>query len=414
MKYKKEIKKLKEIIPEFIYDIVDDWQNMYVAGGAITSIFTNKEVNDLDFYFTSKKYYTEILDAIISNSTIVSVTEKSILVNHSGQLLNFILFDIFESANDIFNKFDFTVVMGAYNIKKDKLILHDDFLLDVAKRKLVFNNGTLYPILSLLRVNKYVKRGYTISRNDMVRIALTISELNISSYEELSNHIGGMYGVDIEKIVDVSKPFRLVDIVNELSELETNYEHYNLVTWNNKESIIKDFITKFKLKNTINITQIKNKYFILTTSHHIQEIDKNDIPTNYKHIITLEDEHYIYLYKYVNNKENKLVSFHDSNFEYKLQQQITSKHSTKELYGGFYSEKHDFSYCKENTKVLLKLKVKVKDIIKIRRTEIEFKTCFVEKIVMENDNDKIKMENDLKWIVEGNYDKSDFITKLSF
>jgi len=378
--YNNEKNKLKQLIPDFLYDLVEDHQNLHIAGGAITSVFTNSDIHDLDIYFTSKIGYTEILTSVLLNSTIVSVTNKSILVNHSGQLLNFILFDIFEKPSDIFNAFDYTIVMGAYDIQNDEFILHKDFMIDNMKRQLKFNQCTKYPILSLLRVDKYKKRGYTISRNDLVRIALTVSELNINSYEEIEDQIGGMYGVDIKKIIDTTKPFKLADTIDELSDLSESYETFNLITWTNKEDLINRFIETFNLKHTLHIVKIKNKFFIQTTSKHLMEIKKGKIPSEYlDKIVELKDDVEIYLYKYVKNVDNNLFSFDDKTFEYKIGEQVNSL--THNMYAGVYDNISSFPYKGVVGANLIKLKIKVGDITNINHKNIEFKTAFVEKIM---------------------------------
>ena len=48
-------RKLKRELGYF-YDIFLNYE-CYLAGGAITSIFTNKEINDYDIFFKHKKRY---------------------------------------------------------------------------------------------------------------------------------------------------------------------------------------------------------------------------------------------------------------------------------------------------------------------------------------------------------------------
>lgn len=53
--YDSEKRKLLENIPEDIYEILKE-QQCFVAGGAITSLFTNRKINDIDVYFRSQEH----------------------------------------------------------------------------------------------------------------------------------------------------------------------------------------------------------------------------------------------------------------------------------------------------------------------------------------------------------------------
>ena len=93
IKHKFEVNKINELIPDFLHDMSLEY-NFVIAGGMITSIFNNSEVNDIDIYLTKKEDLLPFVYELKSNATIVSVTDKSLLVNHSGKLINLILFDL--------------------------------------------------------------------------------------------------------------------------------------------------------------------------------------------------------------------------------------------------------------------------------------------------------------------------------
>src|SRR5690606_39576707 len=68
-------------------------------------------------------------------------------------------------------------------------------------------SSDLYPIMSAIRVKKYESRGYKISKNELLRILLKCSCLNISSYDELAEQIGGLYGLSVDEVFETDKPF---------------------------------------------------------------------------------------------------------------------------------------------------------------------------------------------------------------
>lgn len=54
MKDKAEINRLKLLITEDIWEVLKEHKAI-IAGGAITSIFTNQPINDIDVYFRSEE-----------------------------------------------------------------------------------------------------------------------------------------------------------------------------------------------------------------------------------------------------------------------------------------------------------------------------------------------------------------------
>lgn len=203
------VNKLKFLMPEGLKGLCDhmkDHGGLYIAGGAITCIVngTPDNINDFDVYFPSKEACVEAIRYMKDINPHVSfVSDKSITYALSGELsLQFIYNNFYPEAKDIFKTFDFYINMAAWDCKSDKLVTHDLFWMHNSQRFLGFNNGTSYPIISLLRVDKYKKRGYKTSRNEMIKLALSISELNITTWEEAKKHVGNTYGFNLADFKD--------------------------------------------------------------------------------------------------------------------------------------------------------------------------------------------------------------------
>lgn len=211
--------------------------NAILAGGAITSLFSSKEINDYDIYFRNKEdLIVFVRNAFVDEENLeedqfvdvgaytlicTSYTNKSITFSMNNDLkIQLIHFDYFESINDIFNSYDFKINMGAFDFKTEEFVLHDDFLIDIASRRLCFNEKTAYPIMSSLRVQKYIERGYVISKKEMFKIGLAIADLNISSWQELEDQLSGFYGIDISLIFDKTKEFSLLEAIDALDKVE--------------------------------------------------------------------------------------------------------------------------------------------------------------------------------------------------
>lgn len=178
------------------FEKVDIPEGVYLAGGALTSMFSGQAINDLDCYFSSPKALSEFLD---NNSIYIqSATDKALTCTittsrYSSVTLQCIYFDYFEKAEDIFDSFDFTVNMAAFDFDSEEFVFHPEFFKDLASKKLVFNPKTCFPIVSMMRTQKYIKRGYSISNKDFRKIILEVNKLDLSTKDNFIKQIGGMY-----------------------------------------------------------------------------------------------------------------------------------------------------------------------------------------------------------------------------
>lgn len=191
-------------------DLINDFKqnNVMIAGGAITSIFTNKKINDYDIYFRSKDEYNYI-NKILENkdkfvklvSTETADTYKNFEKEITIQLIK--LPELFlDNPADIIKEFDFIMCMGIYDFKTDNIILDKDFLKDNSQRRLVFNIEAKYPICSLYRMKKYMNKGYEISGAEIIKLGLCIQKLNIKDYSDLKRHLLGIDTLMLKELTD--------------------------------------------------------------------------------------------------------------------------------------------------------------------------------------------------------------------
>lgn len=180
----------------------------FVAGGALTSSFTGFEIKDVDLYFKSKEaFVAAIEEAYDTGLWCLAATDRAVTFAYGDAIVQLMHFDFFPSAEAIFDAFDFTVCMAAYDIDSKRFVFHEDFMKHAAQRFLRFHNGTRYPFGSLLRVLKYQQRGYTIGKGDLLRISLCCHRIPLNSWEDLASAVGGQYGEKLK--LDEGKPFSI-------------------------------------------------------------------------------------------------------------------------------------------------------------------------------------------------------------
>lgn len=391
-----EKKKLKAYLGESLYNKFKE-NNVIIAGGMIGSLFSNKEINDVDVYFrTNEDLYSFALDTI-EDVTVVSHTKKATqYLDYSNVekgiqiLVQLIHFRKYDKPEDIFDTYDFTVCMGAFDFKTESFVLHPDFMKHNSQRILKFNQGTSYPLISAIRVDKYKNKGYTISKAEYFRIVLSSMTLNITSYDELKEHLGGMYGESYDRLIEglEGEEFELtkaIEMIGEISLHDSYFEEYvdknydNKAILNDLDKLEKKFI---KLKNN-------NNYRVLTDEINMVY----NLPENPTYLDVNEFFEGKKFYKFVKADVNnaKLYSFYDKSFEYKIGEIVEAK----EKYNGygssgklFFNElKHlrQSTYSNEKGGVVIEVEVVGEDVISYNKSELTASKCKVLRVVPEEE-----------------------------
>lgn len=203
---------------------------LWVSGGAITCLATGRhdEIEDYDIYFKDKYACVEMIRYMKELDPHISfISDKSITyVFKDSTKVQFIFYDFYNTAKDIFNHFDFNCCMGAYNSLTGGFEYDSLFWLHNGQRYLGINGDTRFPILTMLRLDKYKSRGYKTSRNEIIKLGLKISQLNIDSWDKFKEHIGNSYGFTLADLHDCEKEeFSIDKAITKL--LDSNSEPVN-------------------------------------------------------------------------------------------------------------------------------------------------------------------------------------------
>jgi len=179
------------------------YEGCFLAGGAINSAFTDRPIADFDIYFRSEKdFRSAVENSFYEGMWCAQASHRSVTFSDGGTIIQLMHFEFFESADAVFDAFDFTICMGAWDADAKEFVLHRDFLTDCAARRLRFHPGTRFPLISALRVLKYQERGYTIDRANMLQVAMACAGLGLLTWEDLEHQIGGLYGDRIQVVRD--------------------------------------------------------------------------------------------------------------------------------------------------------------------------------------------------------------------
>lgn len=200
----------------------------YVAGGCILSLATRTDINDYDVYPKSKDALIEIVETLLDDGCfVVNISDKAItfktnnILNSKKEraIIQVMTYDSFETPQKIFENFDFTVCMGAYDCDTKEYTFDPNFYPDIASKSLRVNTKTKFPLNSLLRVNKYHSKGFFISKAELIKLSLAILEKGMpTSWEQIETEIGGTYGRELQ-LSHEGLEFNLENLISVLDTL---------------------------------------------------------------------------------------------------------------------------------------------------------------------------------------------------
>lgn len=171
---------------------------LMLCGGAINSVFTRNQINDLDFYLKDSSKIVEATEfltkwfptEIYRSTNAITFRRKSTKSNKKWAVQ--LITRFVGSPEKIMDDFDFTITQGVYDFENACFVLGPRFLPDISARRLVFLGKSHFPICALYRTLKYQKRGYTLPGSTVMHIGLSIVRLNIKNYRELKEQLLGI------------------------------------------------------------------------------------------------------------------------------------------------------------------------------------------------------------------------------
>lgn len=241
--------------------------NLLVSGGSITSLLLNVKVNDYDIYIQDidvllklTEYYTKIYNGIeildgrkkvellkellvdyntddistIHNARTISInnlkedqiklyfqTEKGgLAVNEKKDRKEMKYEPLFFSPNaislsddiqivirfhgnneDIHKTFDFVHATNYFTFR-DGIVTNIKALESILTKQLYYQ-GSLYPLTSIIRIKKFIKRGWNISAGEMLKCMFQISELDLKNADVLEEQLIGIDVAYFSKLIEI-------------------------------------------------------------------------------------------------------------------------------------------------------------------------------------------------------------------
>lgn len=104
----------------------------------------------------------------------VFFSENAITLSDKVQLV----IRFYGTPSEIHENYDYAHAMCYYDYKENDLVLHSEALECILSKTLVYK-GSLYPVASVFRIRKFIKRGWRISAGQMLKIMTQISQIDL-------------------------------------------------------------------------------------------------------------------------------------------------------------------------------------------------------------------------------------------
>lgn len=174
---------------------------LFLGGGFIRAVIAGEKISDIDLFGHNKEVLTEIgyKLAMDRGNTKTHITKNAMTVLTENRLpVQFITRWLFSNPEDLAKSFDFTVCQSVVYYKDGEWhsITHESFYADLAAKRLRYT----YPQReeeaggSMLRVMKYVKRGYSISPESLGGVMARVT-MGVISHENFNGRHNNEYDI---------------------------------------------------------------------------------------------------------------------------------------------------------------------------------------------------------------------------
>jgi predicted oxidoreductase len=181
-------------IKYFNYIILDKLKGIkcWVAGGSIASYFGKHTIDgDVDIFFPNKEEFDKAYNRLISTpddmnqyGKLIFKNDRVVTIEYNKHIIQLVSAHFYDNPKECINSFDFTITCAAIDGKI--LYTLDTFWIDLAGRRLVINKLP-YPLSTLQRMQKYIKKGYSICNGGILELAKGIQTIDFSNPTQ--NHI---------------------------------------------------------------------------------------------------------------------------------------------------------------------------------------------------------------------------------
>lgn len=236
-------KKFDEFVASITNDAIQDTvtSSGIITGGAIASLLLGEDVHDYDIYFNSREATLQIAEYFINwfgkrNNSLgmiaidrdkldrvaivipskgfikeinqkekpkyrpICLTSNAITLANKVQLIT----RFYGTPSEIHANYDFVHCTNYWTSWNNELVLNQPALESLLARDLRYV-GSKYPICSIIRTRKFIKRGWKCSAGEYLKMCLEVSDLNLTDMAVLEKQLIGVDAAYFQQIIAALK-----------------------------------------------------------------------------------------------------------------------------------------------------------------------------------------------------------------
>ena len=160
-------------------------------------------LNDYDYF---ERRESGAAEAFLNNQNLnkktkpyspMMITDNAITLSDSIQIITRFV----GNPEEIHKNFDFVHTTNYYTVKTG-LVLKQDALEAIIAKELKYV-GSLYPLCSMFRLKKFIKRGWSVSAGEMLKIGFDISNLNLHDIATLREQVTGVDAAYFHQLISI-------------------------------------------------------------------------------------------------------------------------------------------------------------------------------------------------------------------
>ncbi len=204
-------------LPKDVKDLIKSHPGLMIAGGFIRAIIAGEKISDIDIFGPNEEVLSIAAQEIAANrgSRVHETNNAITVVTLSRMPLQFITRWKYAKAEDLINSFDYTICQALITMEDGAWVSYcsDMFYPDLAARRLNYTSPMRNEDAggSILRMRKFLSKGYTIQVDSMARVIARLIS-GIDSKDEQSD------AKVISRLLREVDPLRIIDGVEIASE----------------------------------------------------------------------------------------------------------------------------------------------------------------------------------------------------
>lgn len=123
-------------------------------------------------------------------------------ISLSGKIQLVIRF--YGNPEEIHKNYDFVHCTNYWTSWDNTIVLRPEALESIINKELIYT-GSKYPLCSIIRTRKFIKRGWTIHAGQYLKMAMQLNELNLSDVEVLEEQLVGVDSTYFAMLIEALK-----------------------------------------------------------------------------------------------------------------------------------------------------------------------------------------------------------------